>query len=198
MPGSSSVQIRTTPGGLLYTRDNANLQYVTSSTMLLFIYSRSLTAAHVNGVKCGSANFSASQIKAFAKSQVDYILGNNPMKMSYMVGFGTKYPTQLHHRGSSIPSIFDHQGKVGCNDGYSNYYSSSKPNPNTHVGAIVGGPDSNDQYKDLRSDYSHAEPTTYMNAAFVGSVAALVAEAESRSECSQLLQQVIRSKKLVD
>ena len=106
--------------------------------------------------------------------QVDYILGNNPMKMSYMVGFGNKYPTQPHHRGSSIPSIRDHAAKVGCNDGQSNYYSSPNPNPNTHVGAIVGGPNSNDGFSDSRSDYSHLEPTTYMNAAFVGSVAALL------------------------
>lgn len=105
---------------------------------------------------------------------MDYILGKNPMKMSYMVGFGSKYPTQVHHRAASIPSLQVHPAKVGCNDGFSSFYSANQPNPNTHVGAIVGGPDSNDQYKDLRSEYSHAEPTTYMNAAFVGSVAALI------------------------
>lgn len=108
--------------------------------------------------------------------QVDYILGNNPLKKSYMVGFGSKFPTQLHHRGASIPSIHTSPAKVGCNDGYSTWYSSSKPNPNTHVGAIVGGPDSNDQFTDSRSDFSHLEPTTYMNAAFVGSVAALLGQ----------------------
>lgn len=117
------------------------------------------------------------------------------MKISYMVGFGKKYPKQVHHRGASIPSIQSHPAKVGCNDGNSKYYSSSGPNPNTHVGAIVGGPDSNDQYKDLRTDYSHAEPTTYMNAAFVGSVAALIPK--SKADCSQVLQ-VTRSKKLAD
>lgn len=94
--------------------------------------------------------------------------------MSYMVGFGSKYPTQVHHRAASIPSLQVHPAKVGCNDGFSSFYSANQPNPNTHVGAIVGGPDSNDQYKDLRSEYAHAEPTTYMNAAFVGSVAALI------------------------
>lgn len=108
--------------------------------------------------------------------QVDYILGNNPMKMSYMVGFGSKYPKQLHHRASSIPSIKVHPAKVGCNGGLSDYYNSPNPNPNTHVGAIVGGPDSNDHFNDARSDYSHTEPTTYMNAAFVASVSALLAK----------------------
>ncbi|KAI5329009.1 hypothetical protein L3X38_028406 [Prunus dulcis] len=176
MPGSSSVQIRTTPGGLLFTRDSSNLQYVTSSTMVLFIYSKTLTAAHIDGVQCGSAFFSASQIRAFAKTQMDYILGKNPKNMSYMVGFGAKYPTHLHHRGSSIPSMKVHPTKVDCNGGYSSYYSSPNPNPNPHVGAVVGGPDVNDQFGDARSDYSHSEPTTYMNAAFVGAVAALVGQ----------------------
>ncbi|KAL6502369.1 hypothetical protein OROHE_024647 [Orobanche hederae] len=190
MPGSSSVQIKTTPdvigiaGGLLYTRDSSNLQYVTSASMILVVYSNILTQARTDGVQCGSVKFSASKIKTFAKSQVDYILGNNPMNMSYMVGFGTKYPTKLHHRGASIPSIRTHPAKVGCSDGYSTWYYSSKPNPNTHVGAIVGGPDSNDKFTDSRTDFSHAEPTTYMNAAFVGSVAALVGQ--SKQECSHL------------
>ncbi|KAL6556419.1 hypothetical protein OROGR_005707 [Orobanche gracilis] len=184
MPGSSSVQIKTTPGGLLYTRDSSNLQYVTSASMILLVYSKILTQARTDGVQCGSVKFSASKIKTFAKSQVDYILGNNPMNMSYMVGFGTKYPTKLHHRGASIPSIRTHPARVGCSEGYSTWYYSSKPNPNTHVGAIVGGPDSNDKFTDSRTDYSHAEPTTYMNAAFVGSVAALVGQ--SKQECSYL------------
>lgn len=104
---------------------------------------------------------------------MDYILGNNPMKMSYMVGFGNKYPTQLHHRGSSLPSIKSKPEKIGCNGGFS-YYNSDQPNPNVHTGAIVGGPNSADQFSDKRSAYSHAEPTTYINAAFIGPVAALI------------------------
>ncbi|KAF3632229.1 Endoglucanase 20 [Capsicum annuum] len=176
MPGSSSVQIKTTPGGLLFFRDSSNLQYVSGATMVLFMYSKVLDAAGKEGITCGSVNFSTSKIKAFAKSQVDYILGNNPLQMSYMVGFGNKYPTQLHHRASSLPSIYNHPARVGCNDGYSSWYSINNPNPNTHVGAIVGGPNSGDQFVDSRSDYSHSEPTTYMNAAFVGSVAALIGQ----------------------
>lgn len=110
------------------------------------------------------------------KFQVDYILGKNPLNMSYMVGFGSKYPTRLHHRGASIPSIHTLSAKVGCSDGYSTWYSSSKPNPNTHVGAVVGGPDSNDRFTDSRSDFSHAETTTYMVAAFVGTIPPLLSQ----------------------
>ncbi|KAL0393595.1 UNVERIFIED_CONTAM: Endoglucanase [Sesamum latifolium] len=184
MPGSSSVQIKTTPGGLLYTRDSSNLQYVASASMVLLVYSKILTAARFEGVRCGSVNFSTTKITAFATSQVDYILGNNPMNMSYMVGFGPKFPTQLHHRGSSLPSIHTSPGEIGCKDAYSTWYTSPKPNPNTHVGAIVGGPDSNDHFTDSRSDFLHLEPTTYMNAAFVGSLAALLAR--TKQECLHL------------
>ncbi|WCJ26367.1 Endoglucanase [Euphorbia peplus] len=190
MPGSSSRQIRTTPGGLLYIRDSSNIQYVTTSTMVLFAYSKTLTANRINGVQCGSVYFSATQIRSFAKSQVDYILGNNPLKMSYMVGYGTKYPAQLHHRGSSVPSIQAHPSKIGCNDGFS-YYSSSQPNPNSHTGAIVGGPDSNDQYRDSRSEYSRAEPTTYINAAFVGSVAALIGSQAQAEDSPRFLHEMV-------
>ncbi|KAE8655186.1 Endoglucanase 20 [Hibiscus syriacus] len=94
--------------GLLYVRDSSNLQYVTSSCMVLYVYSKTLMASHIDGIQCGSVHFLASRIKSFVKSQVDYILGNNPMKISYMVGYGSKHPTQLHHRGSSIPSIHSH------------------------------------------------------------------------------------------
>ncbi|CAN7077882.1 unnamed protein product, partial [Brassica oleracea var. botrytis] len=47
MPGSSSQQIEPTPGGLLFTRDRSNLQYVTTAITVLFHYSKILTQAQV-------------------------------------------------------------------------------------------------------------------------------------------------------
>ncbi|XP_072966730.1 endoglucanase 18-like [Typha angustifolia] len=176
MPRSGSVQIKTTPGGLLFTRNTANLQYATTASLILFVYSKTLKSAGFNGVQCSSAKFSTTQIRSFAKSQVDYILGNNPLKFSYMTGYGAAYPKHVHHRGASIPSIRALPRKVSCKEGFSSWYSTSEPNPNTHVGAVVGGPDSNDQFSDVRSDSAHLEPTTYINAAFVGASAALIQE----------------------
>nr|GEY65030.1 endoglucanase 1-like [Tanacetum cinerariifolium] len=88
-----------------------------------------------------------------AKKQIDYILGDNLMKMSYMVGFSDKYPKRIHHRGSSVPSIYDHPNRISCDDGHQ-FFNSGSPNPNLLVGAIVGGPDSNDNYGDDRGDMS--------------------------------------------
>uniref|UniRef100_A0A6I9QMZ9 Endoglucanase n=2 Tax=Elaeis guineensis var. tenera TaxID=51953 RepID=A0A6I9QMZ9_ELAGV len=176
MPGSGAVRIQTTPGGLLFTRDTVNLQYVTSAVMVLFYYSNTLDSAGIGEVQCSSANFTNAQIRAFAKSQVDYILGNNPLGYSYMVGFGTKYPKRIHHRGASIPSIKYHPAKVACGEGFADYFNTDNPNANIHVGAIVGGPNSGDAFGDVRSESIHSEPTTYMNAAFLGALAPLLDE----------------------
>jgi hypothetical protein len=50
------------------------------------------------------------------------------------------------------------------------------PGPNYHVltGALVGGPDENDNYVDDRSDYVHNEVATDYNAGFLSAVAAVV------------------------
>ena len=52
----------------------------------------------------------------------------------------------------------------------------SSPDPNFHVltGALVGGPDENDNYVDDRNDYIHNEVACDYNAGFQSAVAALV------------------------
>lgn len=103
--------------------------------------------------------------------QVDYILGKNPMNMSYMVGYGEKFPHRIHHRGSSLPSINIHvQHIIKCKDG-TPYFRSNNSNPNLLIGAVVGGPDINDSFVDDRVDAAHLEPTTYVNAPLVGLLA---------------------------
>jgi endoglucanase len=96
------------------------------------------------------------------------------MNMSYMIGYGTRYPQRIHHRGSSLPSISIHPQPIGCKDG-SDYYRSSDPNPNPHIGAIVGGPGDDDVYEDDRADFRKSEPTTYINAPLVGVLGYFVA-----------------------
>lgn len=103
---------------------------------------------------------------------MDYVLGDNPLKMSYMVGYGPQYPLRIHHRGSSLPSIAAHPAKIECSYGFS-IMNSQSPNPNVLVGAVVGGPDQDDQFPDQRSDYAHSEPATYTNAPLVGALAYL-------------------------
>lgn len=78
----------------------------------------------------------------FSFFQMDYILGVNNRGQSYMAGYGSKFPLQPHHRGASIPSVKVLPSKVDCGQGFSLYFNTNEPNPNVHVGAIVGGPSS--------------------------------------------------------
>lgn len=168
-----SQQASTTPGGLIFVRDDENLQYVTSAAFLLFTYEKYLSKAS-SMVSCGhgSSLLHPHQLWVFAKHQVDYILGENPMGMSYMVGYGNRYPKHLHHRGSSLPCMGSHPEHIGCKDGFA-YFGSGQANPNVLVGAVSGGPDNCDKYADDRSNYQQSEPALYINAPLVGALAYL-------------------------
>lgn len=102
--------------------------------------------------------------------QVDYILGSNPLGMSYMVGYGDKFPQKIHHRASSLPSMDNHPDHIDCKGG-TPYFQSQDPNPNLLIGAVVGGPNATDGYPDSRDLFQQSEPTTYINAPFVGALA---------------------------
>lgn len=96
-----------------------------------------------------------------------------------MTGFGDNYPQQVHHCGASIPSIFERPEKVYCGEAFGTYYGSHSPNPNVHVGAVVGGPKQDDNFPDRRFDYDHSEPIIYLNAYVVG----LLARTWNASSC---------------
>ncbi|KAL9240168.1 hypothetical protein vseg_014417 [Gypsophila vaccaria] len=151
--------IAKTNGGLLWFTEWANLQYTTSASFALTVYADYLSSSG-NTLKCSSSVVNPSELTAFATSQVDYILGANPLKLSYMVGFGSNYPQKVHHRGASIVSIKKDPTPVGCQEGFTKWFYSNNPNPNVLVGAVVGGPDRNDNYGDSREDFKLAEPAT--------------------------------------
>ena len=91
-----------------------------------------------------------SRYSNFANNQIDYILGDNPRKFSYVVGFGDKYPQHIHHRGSS-PNV-----------------GAQPTAPAEHIlyGAVVGGPRYADDYSynDRRDDAITNEVGTSYNA----------------------------------
>jgi len=84
---------------------------------------------------------------------------------SYVVGFGKNAPQRPHHRSSSCPSA------PACCD-WGNYHNSG---PNAHVlyGALVGGPDRYDNFKDDRTEVKYSEVTTDYNVGFQSAVAGL-------------------------
>ena len=93
----------------------------------------------------------------WATSQMNYMLGDNPNKRCYIVGYNensSKYP---HHRAASRST----DSKI-IN---SNHY--------TLLGALVGGPGSNGTYKDDQGDYYCNEVALDYNAGLVGAAAGL-------------------------
>ncbi|KAL0380877.1 UNVERIFIED_CONTAM: Endoglucanase 8 [Sesamum angustifolium] len=170
LPGISHTQVQYSPGGLIFKAGGSNMQHVTSLSFLLLAYSNYLSHAN-HAVACGAdSSASPALLKRLARRQVDYILGDNPLGMSYMVGYGPRYPQRIHHRGSSLPSLDAHPTHIACKAG-SRYFLSPNPNPNLLVGAVVGGPNSSDAFPDSRPFFQESEPTTYINAPLVGLLA---------------------------
>ncbi|XP_057799903.1 endoglucanase 16 [Salvia miltiorrhiza] len=171
LPDSPHHQVYMTPGGMIHLRDGANTQYVTSAAFLMSVYSDHL-AKHKKQVSCGNAQFSPARLSAFAKQQMDYLLGKNPKGRSYMVGFGKNPPKQAHHRGASVPKLPKNE-PVNCAMSFVHWYNVDTPNPNELTGAILGGPDKNDEFEDKRTSSAMTEPCTYINSLAVGVLAKL-------------------------
>ncbi|GMP96633.1 hypothetical protein CsSME_00045179 [Camellia sinensis var. sinensis] len=170
--GKGTRNTQKTPGGLIFRQRWNNLQFVTSASFLLSVYSDYLTSAGKN-LKCASGSVSPSELLSFAKSQVDYILGDNPRATSYMIGYGNNYPQQVHHRASSIVSFKVNPSFVSCRGGYATWFSRKASDPNLLTGALVGGPDAYDNFADQRDNYEQTEPATYNNAPLLGILARL-------------------------
>ncbi|CAA7402627.1 unnamed protein product [Spirodela intermedia] len=170
--GKGSRNVRRTPGGLLFRQRWNNLQFVSTAAFSLTVYSDYLTSAGKN-LRCSGGTAAPAELLSFAKSQVDYILGDNPRATSYMVGYGSTFPQQVHHRASSIVSIKVNPSFVSCRGGYDTWYGRKGSDPNLLVGAIVGGPDAYDNFADERDNFEQTEPATYNNAPLIGVLARL-------------------------
>ena len=96
-----------------------------------------------------------SEYSSFAQQQLDYILGQNPLNYSYLIGFGDNYPLRPHHRGSAGSAPLD---------------GSDRLNDNLLVGALVGGPrNTDDSHQDRRNDWVTNEVGISYNAPLAAS-----------------------------
>ena len=95
----------------------------------------------------------------WAKAQMEYILGKNPMGYSYVVGYGNSYATQPHHRAAHCSA------KQSMEDPIAQVH--------TLWGALVGGPDLDDFHNDITKDYIYNEVTDDYNAGICGDLAGL-------------------------
>ncbi|PZD96207.1 endoglucanase [Paenibacillus sambharensis] len=143
---SQGERIRYTPGGLAYLDQWGALRYAANASFLAFVYSDWVE----DPVK-------KSKYRDFASRQILYMLGDNPRKASYVVGYGSNAPEHPHHRTAH------------------GSWSDSLENPANHrhvlYGALVGGPNADDTYTDEIGNYVNNEVATDYNAGFTGALA---------------------------
>ncbi|XVF15894.1 hypothetical protein REPUB_Repub09cG0195800 [Reevesia pubescens] len=169
LPDSPTATSKRTDGGLIWITEWNSLQHPVASAFLAVLYSDYMLTSQTETLYCSGNSYKPDDLCKFAISQADYVLGANPMKISYLVGYGGSYPQYVHHRGSSIPVDAD----TNCKDGFKWLYSEN-PNPNIAVGALVGGPSLNDSYVDTRNNTQQGEPSTYNSALIVGLLSGLL------------------------
>lgn len=169
IPESPTATTSRTDNGLIWVSEWNSLQHPVSSAFLASLYSDYMLTSRTAKLSCSGDSYTPADLRKFSKSQADYVLGNNPLKMSYLVGYGDKFPQYVHHRGASIPADVEPQ----CKDGFK-WLDSTEPNPNIAYGALVGGPFLNETYIDSRNNSMQGEPSTYNSALVVGLLSSLV------------------------
>ncbi len=149
--GTNGEKITYSPGGLAVLDKWGALRYASNASFLAFVYSDFITDTKLK-----------ERYHSFAVAQMNYALGDNPSKMSYLIGYGSKWPQSPHHRGAH------------------GTWTTSIQNPansrHTLIGALVGGPGADDAFTDSREDYVTSEVACDYNAAFTGNMARLAME----------------------
>ena len=142
-----------TPGGLWYDKSLsqwASNRYAANAASVCAVFANNLPESDAK----------RKSYIDFLKSQIDYILGDNPAGINYVVGAEENSPKLVHHRGAS--------GAFDCSDKITRF------NVYTLYGALAGGPGANDQYKDDRGNYEMNEVALDYNAGFQLCLSALV------------------------
>ena len=122
----------------------------------------------------------SSEYATGAKWQMDYILGGNPLGYSFLIGYGDKWPTHIHHRAAQHLK----EGESLVNNPEVKF---------TNYGTLVGGIDASGNYQDHSDKYQYTEPALDYNGCFAlacaglyklygGDASAMSALAKSASE----------------
>ena len=153
--GVNGERITYTPKGLAWLDSWGSLRYASTASFLAITYA--------NSDVCPEKK--KDIYHDFAVEQINYCLGSTGF--SYQIGFGNDYPEHPHHRTS--------QGSPSNN--------MNDPAEARHIlcGALVGGPDANDGYDDVVSNYTTNEVADDYNAGFTGALAALYTEYGGRT-----------------
>ena len=144
LPTADGAWLKKTPAGFAMLNDYGSARYNTAAGLQAMVYAK----------ETGDMTFAE-----WAKGQMEYILGDNPMGYAYEVGYENNFASQAHHRSSHCSAT----------------QSMDDPLVQVHTlwGALVGGPDADDFHRDETKDFIYNEVTDDYNAAFCGDLAGL-------------------------
>lgn len=151
-----------TDGGLTWYRDysdSASLNPALNGAVLALAYADLAT----------TSDKSASYI-AYAKNQTDYALGDNPLNAVYVVGLSPNSATNPHSSLASGGNSLNTINTVPRVEKYVLY------------GGVVGGPNKQDLYYDIRDDYDQTEPALDIVAPMLVIAAANIAQGTSATD----------------
>ncbi len=153
--------IATTPAGFSYLTSWGAARYNTAAQLEALVYRKNFPT-----------DPQSTQFTDWAMGQMNYVMGDNPAKWSYIVGFGSNVPgVGSQVGGSATAASHPHQG--GAQGSLTN--NQSVPLTDNHIlwGALVGGPSATDQPDDVTTDFVLNEVAVDYNAAMVGALAGL-------------------------
>jgi hypothetical protein len=150
--GHNGQTVPHTKGGLAFWADWGALRYPATTSMLMQIFSKT----HLQGDTVRQTAY-----RDFSITQINYILGSNPLNRSLLGGFGINPPINEHHRTA--------------HSSYANNWYLPVNNRHILYGALVGGPNSLDDfsYRDFRSDYERNECACDYVAGLCGALAGM-------------------------
>ncbi|MDQ1294037.1 MAG: endoglucanase, partial [Actinomycetota bacterium] len=108
----------------------------------------------------------------WAMGQMNYLMGDNPLNRSYIVGFGSTTPGVGSQVGGKATSA-QHPHHAAAHGSLTN--NQDEPPTHRHIlwGALVGGPNNDDEHSDITTDYVLNEVAIDYNAALPGALAGL-------------------------
>ncbi|HEY5285328.1 MAG TPA: glycoside hydrolase family 9 protein, partial [Polyangia bacterium] len=148
-----------TPAGFSMLSGYGSARYNSAGQFVAMLYAKLFGANDSDAV---------NKIQTWARNQMAYILGKNPLNTSYMMGYTNKYCMQPHHAAG-------HASIWGEPD---------NPVENRHIiwGALVNGPNDDDSHVDRRSDFGTNEVTIDYNASLIAALAALY-DLDGKGQC---------------
>src|SRR5690242_14629497 len=157
--GVNGSHVNVTPGGEAVVDVWGTARYAANAAFLALEFSNWLTSKGLDPAR-------AQTYHDFGVRQINYILGDNPNHLSYLVGFtnggrNTAWPRNPHSRGA--------------HGSWSNNIQEPANNRHQAIGELVGGPNSagSDAFSDDRGNYQQNEGALDYNSLFSGALALL-------------------------